>query len=225
MDRNFRMRDTGRAAASAWWQKRAVADRLTVDEPKHVGPWRLGWQDRGWRAHAGMFVVTVGTVLGLWQATRNPHPLPRDYGADYWWPLWFGLVWGVLVLAHFLVAARLVDLPHSAAWPVPRADSTNRAGSSSHPAIDVIEADRAATALSLERLTPREREILVLLTEGYANKDIARLLFISERTARTHVSNILRKLGLTSRTQAALAASRAGVNGHAGLPVAPRHGA
>jgi DNA-binding NarL/FixJ family response regulator len=156
-----------------------------------------------------MFVVTVGAVLGLWQATRNPHPLPRDYGADYWWPLWFGLVWGVLVLAHFLVAARLVDLPRSAAWPVPRADSTNRTGSSSHPA-------KTATVLPLERLTPREREVLVLLTEGYANKDIAGLLFISERTARTHVSNILRKLGLTSRTQAALAASRAGVNGRAG---------
>jgi len=209
MDRNFRMSDTGRAASPAWRQKRAVADRLTLDEPKDVGPWRLGWQDRGWRAHAGMFVVTVGAVLGLWQATRNPHPLPRDYGADYWWPLWFGLVWGVLVLAHFLVAAGLVDLPQNAAWPVPRADSTNRAGSSGHPA-------KAATVLPLERLTPREREVLVLLTEGYANKDIAGLLFISERTARTHVSNILRKLGLTSRTQAALAASRAGVNGRAG---------
>lgn len=186
MDSNFRMSDTGHTAAAA-------------------GPWRLGWRDRGWRAHAGMYVVTTAAVIGLWQVTRNPHPLPRDYGIDYWWPLWFGLVWGVLVLAHFLVAARLLPLPHSAARPVSRADPTDRAAAADAD-------DEAVTVLPLDRLTPREREILALLTEGYANKDIARLLFISERTARTHVSNILRKLSLTSRTQAALAASRAGVS-------------
>jgi DNA-binding NarL/FixJ family response regulator len=57
-------------------------------------------------------------------------------------------------------------------------------------------------------LSPRELEILRLIAEGRANKEIARRLTISERTARTHVSNILRKLGLTSRTQAALLAVR-----------------
>ncbi len=53
-------------------------------------------------------------------------------------------------------------------------------------------------------LTDREREVLVLVAKGASNKDIGRALFISERTARTHVSNILTKLGLRSRTQAAL---------------------
>jgi DNA-binding NarL/FixJ family response regulator len=53
-------------------------------------------------------------------------------------------------------------------------------------------------------LTPRELEILRLLGAGKSNKEIAAELQISERTARTHVSNILGKLGLTSRTQAAL---------------------
>jgi len=61
------------------------------------------------------------------------------------------------------------------------------------------------------QLTPRELEILNLLGEGKANKEIATELTISERTARTHVSNILRKLGLSSRTQAALWAVREGV--------------
>ncbi len=60
-------------------------------------------------------------------------------------------------------------------------------------------------------LSPRETEILRLIAEGRANKEIARRLTISERTARTHVSNILRKLGLTSRTQAALLAVREGL--------------
>jgi DNA-binding NarL/FixJ family response regulator len=62
-------------------------------------------------------------------------------------------------------------------------------------------------------LSPRETEILRLIAEGRANKEIARRLTISERTARTHVSNILHKLGLTSRTQAALLAVREGLAG------------
>ena len=60
-------------------------------------------------------------------------------------------------------------------------------------------------------LTAREREILVLLAQGKANKEIAGELVISERTARTHVSKILAKLGLSSRTQAALWAVRKGL--------------
>jgi DNA-binding NarL/FixJ family response regulator len=58
--------------------------------------------------------------------------------------------------------------------------------------------------LPVAELTARELEILRLLAGGKANKEIAAELQISERTARTHVSNILGKLGLTSRTQAAL---------------------
>jgi DNA-binding NarL/FixJ family response regulator len=64
---------------------------------------------------------------------------------------------------------------------------------------------------SAEELTEREREILRLVAAGKANKEIAAELAISERTARTHVSNILRKLGLASRTQAALWAVREGL--------------
>jgi DNA-binding NarL/FixJ family response regulator len=60
-------------------------------------------------------------------------------------------------------------------------------------------------------LTARELEILRLLGGGRANKEIAAELGISERTARTHVSNILRKLDLSSRTQAALWAVREGL--------------
>lgn len=62
---------------------------------------------------------------------------------------------------------------------------------------------RAGVAL-VEPLTAREREVLAELGRGASNKEIAHALSITERTARTHVSNILGKLGLTSRTQAAL---------------------
>jgi len=56
----------------------------------------------------------------------------------------------------------------------------------------------------VEPLTPREKEVLSQLAKGASNKEIAYELSITERTARTHVSNILGKLGLASRTQAAL---------------------
>jgi DNA-binding NarL/FixJ family response regulator len=62
-----------------------------------------------------------------------------------------------------------------------------------------------------ESLTDREREVLVLVAKGESNKAIGQELSISERTARTHVSNILVKLGLGSRTQAALWAIREGL--------------
>ena len=55
-----------------------------------------------------------------------------------------------------------------------------------------------------EPLTDRERDVLRLLGQGMSNKEIGAVLFITERTARTYVSNILGKLGLQSRTQAAL---------------------
>ena len=60
-------------------------------------------------------------------------------------------------------------------------------------------------------LTEREIEVLRLLAQGQANKEIARSLHIAEKTVKTHVSNILAKLGLQSRTQAALYALRVGI--------------
>jgi two-component system, NarL family, response regulator LiaR len=55
-----------------------------------------------------------------------------------------------------------------------------------------------------EPLTDREKDVIRLLGQGMSNKEIGSQLFITERTARTYVSNILGKLGLASRTQAAL---------------------
>jgi NarL family two-component system response regulator LiaR len=62
-----------------------------------------------------------------------------------------------------------------------------------------------------EALTQREGEVLQLLARGRANKEIARDLAISERTVKTHVHSILAKLGVQSRTQAALYAGRVGL--------------
>ncbi len=64
---------------------------------------------------------------------------------------------------------------------------------------------------SPEALTQREIEVLRLMAQGLANKEIARELGIGEKTVKTHVSNILSKLGVLSRTQAALHAIQIGL--------------
>jgi two-component system, NarL family, response regulator LiaR len=64
---------------------------------------------------------------------------------------------------------------------------------------------------ALEELTEREMEVLRLLAQGQSNREIAYKLSIGEKTVKTHVSNILAKLNVSSRTQAALYAARTGL--------------
>jgi len=87
--------------------------------------------------------------------------------------------------------------------------------SSLHPLIakKVLDEFHASSEkqLSTEPLTPRELEVLRLIAQGFENQDIAGKLVVSEATVRTHVSNIMGKLHLASRTQAALYALREGL--------------
>ena len=69
----------------------------------------------------------------------------------------------------------------------------------------------AAPLADKEKLTTREREILICLARGASNKEIARDLELSESTVKIHVQNILRKLNLSSRVQAAVYAVEAGL--------------
>jgi NarL family two-component system response regulator LiaR len=62
-----------------------------------------------------------------------------------------------------------------------------------------------------DELTPRELEVLRLIAQGMSNREIAQALTISEKTVKTHVSNILGKLHLADRTQAAIYAHRHGI--------------
>jgi two-component system, NarL family, response regulator LiaR len=78
-----------------------------------------------------------------------------------------------------------------------------------HPQV----AARLLEELTEDPLTPREREVLVLIGRGMPNKLIARELSLSEKTVKAHVSSILAKLGVTDRTQAALYAVREGIVG------------
>lgn len=131
----------------------------------------------------------------------------------------------VIILTSFLDDERVVPairagatsylLKDVAATDLARAIRGARAGQAQlHPEVarrlmQQVTAPRKADAAA--QLTDREREVLLLLAEGRSNKEIARTLVVSERTVKGHVSNILGKLGLQDRTQAALYAVRHGL--------------
>jgi DNA-binding NarL/FixJ family response regulator len=77
---------------------------------------------------------------------------------------------------------------------------------------NVLLAPEAASSLvrgsAANTLTPREREVLAAIAEGRSNREIARLLRVSEKTVKAHVSSVLAKLGVQDRTQAAVYAVR-----------------
>lgn len=60
-------------------------------------------------------------------------------------------------------------------------------------------------------LTPREKEVIECLSKGYSNKQIAKELFITEKTVTGHMSNILSKLGVKSRSQVLIEAVKLGL--------------
>jgi DNA-binding NarL/FixJ family response regulator len=70
---------------------------------------------------------------------------------------------------------------------------------------------RAATRAAPAGLTAREQEVLALISAGLANREISQRLFISERTVQHHVSAVLAKIGVPSRTAAAREAARIGI--------------
>ncbi|GAC1324244.1 MAG: response regulator transcription factor [Chloroflexota bacterium] len=131
----------------------------------------------------------------------------------------------VIILTSFLDDERVVPairagatsylLKDVAATDLARAIRGARAGQAQlHPEVarrlmQQVTAPRKPDAGA--QLTDREREVLLLLAEGRSNKEIARNLVVSERTVKGHVSNILGKLGLQDRTQAALYAVRHGL--------------
>ena len=131
----------------------------------------------------------------------------------------------VLVLTSFAEDRRIVAAIEAGALGYLLKDSSpedlvrairevHRGESSLHPKVAqqlIKKLQRPAEEPEREELTARERKVLAFIARGLSNREIARELSISEPTVRTHVSNILRKLGLKSRTQAALYALKEGL--------------
>jgi two-component system, NarL family, response regulator LiaR len=131
----------------------------------------------------------------------------------------------VIVLTSFLDDDKLLPALRSGAAgyllknaPPQELARAVRAAHAGEALIDPVVAARLVESLTadgepepLDRLTPREREVLVLIGRGFPNKQIARELGVSEKTVKTHVGHVLAKLGVSDRTQAAVYAVRSGV--------------
>jgi DNA-binding NarL/FixJ family response regulator len=116
-------------------------------------------------------------------------------------------------LAH--VRAQLGESTFAAAWEAGWAMSPDRAIAEAIQAADESAGTSSSTTppatSDAAGLTTREREVLRLLVEGHSNPEIAEILSISPKTVRNHVTNILGKLGVETRTAAATSALRRGL--------------
>ena len=122
----------------------------------------------------------------------------------------------VIVLTSFLDEAKLMPALRAGAAgyllknaPPKEIARAVRAAHAGETLLDPVVASRLVEALThdeepLDRLTPREREVLDLIGRGFANKRIARELGVSEKTVKTHVGHVLAKLDVSDRTQAAV---------------------
>jgi DNA-binding NarL/FixJ family response regulator len=81
--------------------------------------------------------------------------------------------------------------------------------------VDGVDGVDARQELAAPRVTRRELEVLNLVADGRTNRQIGELLFISEKTASVHVTNLLRKLGVANRVEAATMAQRTGLTAQA----------
>ncbi|HEY0520470.1 MAG TPA: response regulator transcription factor [Ilumatobacteraceae bacterium] len=124
----------------------------------------------------------------------------------------------VLVLTSFSDQSRIMEalragaegylLKHSEPDEIAAAvRAVHEGGSPLDPKAARVLLDSRRTSGDADTLTDREREVLLLVRGGLANKQIARKLGISERTVKAHLTNVFQRLGVTDRTQAALWAS------------------
>jgi DNA-binding CsgD family transcriptional regulator len=156
-------------------------------------------------------VATWQAAAEMWQVAAEPYPLAYA---------WLRLAEAAAAAGDRQTAGRSVRQAHALArqvGAVPIADETAALARRTRLSLDEPQAG-AVTAppedpLDRFGLTEREREILALLAAGRSNPQIAGALFISPKTASVHVSNILTKLGVASRMEAAAVAHRLGVGG------------
>ncbi|HEU5158296.1 MAG TPA: AAA family ATPase [Streptosporangiaceae bacterium] len=174
----------------------------------------IGVEGRAWlaRAEAEWHRAVDDDDPKLWRAVVDAF----DYGYPYEvarsrWRLAAALVARgerAEARSEWQRAVEIADRLHAAPLRRALADLARQAGFG--------DTTRPAQAGPLAALTSREREVLRLVAEGRNNREIAATLFISPKTASVHVSNILAKLDVSSRTQAAAIAHRSGLLADAG---------
>ncbi|MBE7188696.1 helix-turn-helix transcriptional regulator [Jatrophihabitans endophyticus] len=192
--------------------ERFHADAIEAFDRKIAEGRRLGPEARSWRARAEAGWATLRWVVGhdappadeLDRLTAEAEQL-TDYGDN------------VVELAR--VRAVRATVLRGLGRAEQAAELAGRALAVARPLGDVVVLDALggdpgdATPAALSALTPRERDVLELVAQGRSNKQIAQRLFISQKTVSVHVSNILAKLAVQGRTEAAAVARAQGLIG------------
>ncbi len=164
---------------------------------------RWGWQRDALRAEAELSRAE-NPEPGLWRALRDgePHACWRVYNR-------WRLAEALLTTGHHEEAAAELSHGHAEACHLgadrlrDQLEDLARRGGVALPGVE--------PAADIPELTPREREVLRLVAQGRTNHEIAKALYIAPKTASVHLSNILTKLGVDNRLQAAAVAHRHGV--------------
>jgi len=163
------------------------------------------------RAAGEVDVTAWQAAAEAWQTAAEPYPLAY---------VWLRLAEVAAAAGDRQAAGRSVRQAHAVASRVGAAPIAAEAAALARRTRLSLDEPKAATVrpaaqdpLARFGLTEREREILLLLAAGRSNPQIAGALFISPKTASVHVSNILAKLGVDSRVEAAAVAHRLGVTG------------
>ncbi|WP_327087990.1 AAA family ATPase [Nonomuraea sp. NBC_01738] len=181
---------------------RSVTDRAQSFDPERVA---------ALRAHAAELAATLRVGSAAAEAYRLTYSGDFDAAAAAWESLHRPYPQAKALLSAALAAAESGDKEGAAArLAIARPLAAALCATPLMGEIDLlIRRTGTATASSpSELLTPRELEVLRLVAQGRSNRDIAAELFISAKTVSVHVSNILAKLGVASRGEAAAAAYR-----------------
>ncbi|HEX3516729.1 MAG TPA: AAA family ATPase [Trebonia sp.] len=144
--------------------------------------------------------TAAGDLDAATWAVRESHALARRLGAA-----------PITAEAEALARRARLSLPEEATDPSGGGTAAARGSQGSAAGHAGTWSPRPTDELARFGLTDREREVLILVAAGRSNPEIARELFISAKTASVHVSNILAKLGVSGRVEAAAVAHRLGI--------------
>jgi len=211
--RDRRVDDTESTARSAGWEK--LAAEMVASTPPTRGYQAMVEAERA-RAAGSDEVACWARAVDAWRQADEAYPLAyslvrlaQAHCTDGDRDAATAVAREALRRARVLGAAPLVEelmaLSRRARLSITDADDASAA------AIASSDEKPATDELARFGLTDREREVLLLLTAGRSNPQIAQELFISPKTASVHVSNILAKLGVSGRVEAAAVAHRLGL--------------